>query len=321
MYSPTNYKHCPSAKKKKISSVRSSAKCSPARGSTPQTVQREILFFVFCFLKKRCVRRSPSFVRRPGRIKTVDPRAGKLAVNRCLEAWMRPSAGIERGGGASVPYGGPIVEMDALIGVKCIRCLDLCQIQHPTSDSGNKTSHTLSSAGVRTGWVRNIYKTNTTKKKRRIRNTRQKQKEACVKLKVFLCACVFGFYSTCWGFIKVFWVFYLFDPGPSGAGSAPHTSCSVLFCPKSGLNASVAPDRRVFSSSAVCFPLNAVIPLRRHRISVRPATMAVWSVHQSPTAADSAALWLAFGPLPDRWQSSEWVLNQYSRTVWSQIDK
>lgn len=128
------------------------------------------------------------------------------------------------------------------------------------------------------------------KKKRRRRNTRQKQKEACVKLKVFLCACVFGFYSTCWGFIKVFRVFYLFDPGLSGAGSAPHTSCSVLFCPKSGLNASVAPDRRVFSSSAVCFPLNAVIPLRRHRISVRPATMAVWSVHQSPTAADSAAL-------------------------------
>lgn len=159
------------------------------------------------------------------------------------------------------------------------------------------------------------------KKKRRRRNTRQKQKEACVKLKVFLCACVFGFYSTCWGFIKVFRVFYLFDPGLSGAGSAPHTSCSVLFCPKSGLNGSVAPDRRVFSSSAVCFPLNAVIPLRRHRISVRPATMAVWSVHQSPTAADSAALWLAFGPLPDRWQSSEWVLNQYSRTVWSQIDK
>lgn len=319
MYSPTNYKHCPSAKKKKISSVRSSAKCSPARGSTPQTVQREILFFVFCFLKKRCVRRSPSFVRRPDRIKTVDPRAGKLAVNRCLEAWMRPSAGIERGGGASVPYGGPIVEMDALIGVKCIRCLDLCQIQHPTSDSGNKTSHTLSSAGVRTGWVRNIYKTNKQKKNKKHAS---KTKRSVRKIKgLSLCVCVFGFYSTCWGFIKVFRVFYLFDPGLSGAGSAPHTSCSVLFCPKSGLNASVAPDRRVFSSSAVCFPLNAVIPLRRHRISVRPATMAVWSVHQSPTAADSAALWLAFGPLPDRWQSSEWVLNQYSRTVWSQIDK
>lgn len=319
MYSPTNYKHCPSAKKKKISSVRSSAKCSPARGSTPQTVQREILFFVFCFLKKRCVRRSPSFVRRPDRIKTVDPRAGKLAVNRCLEAWMRPSAGIERGGGASVPYGGPIVEMDALIGVKCIRCLDLCQIQHPTSDSGNKTSHTLSSAGVRTGWVRNIYKTNKQKKNKKHAS---KTKRSVRKIKgLSLCVCVFGLYSTCWGFIKVFRVFYLFDPGLSGAGSAPHTSCSVLFCPKSGLNASVAPDRRVFSSSAVCFPLNAVIPLRRHRISVRPATMAVWSVHQSPTAADSAALWLAFGPLPDRWQSSEWVLNQYSRTVWSQIDK
>lgn len=319
MYSPTNYKHCPSAKKKKISSVRSSAKCSPARGSTPQTVQREILFFVFCFLKKRCVRRSPSFVRRPDRIKTVDPGAGKLAVNRCLEAWMRPSAGIERGGGASVPYGGPIVEMDALIGVKCIRCLDLCQIQHPTSDSGNKTSHTLSSAGVRTGWVRNIYKTNKQKKNKKHAS---KTKRSVRKIKgLSLCVCVFGLYSTCWGFIKVFRVFYLFDPGLSGAGSAPHTSCSVLFCPKSGLNASVAPDRRVFSSSAVCFPLNAVIPLRRHRISVRPATMAVWSVHQSPTAADSAALWLAFGPLPDRWQSSEWVLNQYSRTVWSQIDK
>lgn len=27
---------------------------------------------------------------------------------------------MEPGGGASVPYGGPIVEMDALIGVKCI---------------------------------------------------------------------------------------------------------------------------------------------------------------------------------------------------------
>lgn len=48
---------------------------------------------------------------------------------------MRPSAGMERGGGASVPYGGPIVEMDALIGVKCIRCLDLCQNQHPTKQS------------------------------------------------------------------------------------------------------------------------------------------------------------------------------------------
>lgn len=193
MYSPTNYKHCPSAKKKKISSVRSSAKCSPARGSTPQTVQREILFFVFCFLKKRCVRRSPSFVRRPDRIKTVDPGAGKLAVNRCLEAWMRPSAGIERGGGASVPYGGPIVEMDALIGVKCIRCLDLCQIQHPTSDSGNKTSHTLSSAGVRTGWVRNIYKTNKKKKKKKHAS---KTKRSVRKIKgLSLCVCVWVLFN------------------------------------------------------------------------------------------------------------------------------
>lgn len=319
MYSPTNYKHCPSAKKKKSPASGRAQNVHLLGAQLLRQFRERFCFLFFVFLKKRCVRRSPSFVRRPGRIKTVDPRAGKLAVNRCLEAWMRPSAGIERGGGASVPYGGPIVEMDALIGVKCIRCLDLCQIQHPTSDSGNKTSHTLSSAGVRTGWVRNIYKTNKQKKNKKHAS---KTKRSVRKIKgLSLCVCVFGFYSTCWGFIKVFRVFYLFDPGLSGAGSAPHTSCSVLFCPKSGLNASVAPDRRVFSSSAVCFPLNAVIPLRRHRISVRPATMAVWSVHQSPTAADSAALWLAFGPLPDRWQSSEWVLNQYSRTVWSQIDK
>lgn len=139
--------------------------------------------------------------------------------------------------------------------------------------------------------MRNIYKTNTTTKKKKKKKHASKTKRSVRKIKgLSLCVCVFGFYSTCWGFIKVFRVFYLFDPGLSGAGSAPHTSCSVLFCPKSGLNASVAPDRRVFSSSAVCFPLNAVIPLRRHRISVRPATMAVWSVHQSPTAADSAAL-------------------------------
>lgn len=59
---------------------------------------------------------------------TVDLGAKKLAVNRCAEAWMRPSAGIEYGGGALVPYGLPIVEMDALIGVKCIRCLDFCQV-------------------------------------------------------------------------------------------------------------------------------------------------------------------------------------------------
>ena len=52
---------------------------------------------------------------------------------------------------------------------------------------------------------------------------------------------VFGFYSTFWGFSRVF---YIFPPGPSGAGSAPHTSCSVLFCLKF----------RVFSSSAVCSP-------------------------------------------------------------------
>lgn len=52
---------------------------------------------------------------------------------------MRPSAGMERGGGASVPYGGPIVEMDALIGVKCIRCLDLSQNQHPTKQSFTRT--------------------------------------------------------------------------------------------------------------------------------------------------------------------------------------
>lgn len=37
-----------------------------------------------------------------------------------------------------MPYGGPIVEMDALIGEKCIRCLDFCQTQHPTSDSCSK---------------------------------------------------------------------------------------------------------------------------------------------------------------------------------------
>lgn len=34
-----------------------------------------------------------------------------------------PPPGMERGGGAWVPYGGPLVEMDALIGVKCILCL------------------------------------------------------------------------------------------------------------------------------------------------------------------------------------------------------
>lgn len=45
-----------------------------------------------------------------------------------------PLAGIEAGGGASVPDGGPIVVMDALIGVKCIRCLDVCQIQHPATN-------------------------------------------------------------------------------------------------------------------------------------------------------------------------------------------
>lgn len=76
-----------------------------------------------------------SFVAGPDEITTVDPGTGRLVVNRCLEAWMRPSAGMERGGGASVPYGGPIVEMDALIGVKCIRCSDLCQKQHPTKQS------------------------------------------------------------------------------------------------------------------------------------------------------------------------------------------
>lgn len=46
---------------------------------------------------------------------------------------MNPSAGVELGGGASLPYGGPIVETDALIGVKCIACLERCQIQHPSS--------------------------------------------------------------------------------------------------------------------------------------------------------------------------------------------
>lgn len=90
------------------------------------------IFFNICV----CVREEKSsFVDWPDRIRTVDPRARRLAVKRCLEAWMRPSAGMERGGGALVPYGGPIVEMDALIGVKCIRCLDFCQNQHPSSDS------------------------------------------------------------------------------------------------------------------------------------------------------------------------------------------
>lgn len=36
-----------------------------------------------------------------------------------------------------MPYGGPIVEADALIGVKCIACLERCQNQHPSS--ANKT--------------------------------------------------------------------------------------------------------------------------------------------------------------------------------------
>lgn len=46
---------------------------------------------------------------------------------------MSPSAGVELGGGASVPYGGLIVETDALIGVKCIACLERCQNQRPGS--------------------------------------------------------------------------------------------------------------------------------------------------------------------------------------------
>lgn len=32
-----------------------------------------------------------------------------------------------------MPYGGPIVETDALIGAKCIACLESCQNQHPGS--------------------------------------------------------------------------------------------------------------------------------------------------------------------------------------------
>lgn len=36
-----------------------------------------------------------------------------------------------------MPYGGPIVEADALIGVKCIACLERCQNQPPSS--ANKT--------------------------------------------------------------------------------------------------------------------------------------------------------------------------------------
>lgn len=52
---------------------------------------------------------------------------------------MRPSAGMQRGGGASLPYGGPTVETDALIGVNGIRCLERCQNQH----SANKVfTHT-----------------------------------------------------------------------------------------------------------------------------------------------------------------------------------
>lgn len=43
---------------------------------------------------------------------------------------MSPSAGVELGGGALVPYGGPIVETDALIGVKNIAFLERCQNQH-----------------------------------------------------------------------------------------------------------------------------------------------------------------------------------------------
>lgn len=193
MYSPTNYKHCPSAKKKKSPASGRAQNVHLLGAQLLRQFRERFCFLFFVFLKKRCVRRSPSFVRRPGRIKTVDPRAGKLAVNRCLEAWMRPSAGIERGGGASVPYGGPIVEMDALIGVKCIRCLDLCQIQHPTSDSGNKTSHTLSSAGVRTGWVRNIYKTNKQKKNKKHAS---KTKRSVRKIKgLSLCVCVWVLFN------------------------------------------------------------------------------------------------------------------------------
>lgn len=38
-----------------------------------------------------------------------------------------------------VPYGGPIVEMDALIGVKSVRCLGCCQINHPTGEFFQQT--------------------------------------------------------------------------------------------------------------------------------------------------------------------------------------
>lgn len=52
--------------------------------------------------------------------------------------------------------------------------------------------------------------------------------------------------------------------------------------------------------------------------SVSAATMAVWSLHQSPPAADCAALRLAFGPQPD--SAPTLVLNQYSRPFY-QISK
>ena len=97
IYSSTNCKHCPSANLQR----QSERKRSPARsvGSTPlslshtHTHARRHTHTHFTaspsynILSNLCVCRKSSFVRGPDRIKTVDPRARKLAVNRCLEAW------------------------------------------------------------------------------------------------------------------------------------------------------------------------------------------------------------------------------------------
>lgn len=106
--------------------------------------QTEMEMYFKKIKKSRSAHRKSSFVTRPGWIKNSwswGQWAWSEPLSWSMNETLRRDGAWRRG---QVPYGGPIVEMDALIGVKCIRCLDRCQIHYPTRDSHNKLSHNSS---------------------------------------------------------------------------------------------------------------------------------------------------------------------------------
>lgn len=179
-----------------------------------------------------------------------------------------------------MPYGGPIVEMDALIGVKCIRCLDLSQNQHPTKQSFTRTELNMAQRRAApcqkmSSETHNLY-------------------GVCVWIRE---AGVGGEFSVIWSCVNRLFLHKIFPALLNTLHTLNRQSSqSRLVC--SFRQNKASNYIRTDSAARPSVPLNAVILLRRYRISVSGDNGRLVGPSISSSSAQGCAL-IGVGLLPD----------------------